>query len=368
MTFSRFVGMGVEYLPRGGRWGAIRFVERQRNYSRRTALWAGVSAAAAAGGLAGGQWYADHRSDRDGTSEPVDTSQILAPTPLHQTTVPQSFAFDDSQGDIYAVQLVQGGVRLPGEPRRLTSTERDRRGDLCVTRLSAGGRTRGHMFLRGFGHGVSLGVEPSAAGALLWTESQAHPETGYGQAITRFAFRDGAVLDSGHPGLRHHRPVPGSVANQPSVDMAARRVMVSYWTVPAYGERQQWYAVYDMDSFLAGRYEPLHAARQRGRGADETFQGCVLHGDRVYQLAGNAYTSVSGTNPADSGGNTRVTAVDLRGGAAPAPRRITSGAGLAYREPEGLAVTLAGRPRLCVGFATGGSRARMLAVHSCGRV
>ncbi|MFE2376106.1 hypothetical protein [Streptomyces sp. NPDC059398] len=345
-------------------------MERHRKYSRRTALWAGVSAAAAAGGVAGGLWFTEQRTDgRDGASEPAGRSQILAPTALHQTTVPQSFAFDDSRGDIYAVQLVQGGVRLPGEPRRLTSAERNRRGDLCVTRLSAGGRTLGHMFLRGFGHGVSLGVEPSASGVFLWTESQAHPDTGYGLAISRFAFRHAAVLDSGHPGLRHHRPVPGSLANQPSVDNATRRVMVSYWTVAAGGVRQQWYAVYGMDAFLAGRYEPLHTAPQRGRSTAETFQGCVLYGDRVYQLAGNAYTPSSGANPQISGGNTRVTAVDLRGGRPPAPRRITAGAGLAYREPEGLAVRRReGGPELCVGFATGGSRARMLAIHTCGRV
>ncbi|WP_328332644.1 MULTISPECIES: phage baseplate protein [unclassified Streptomyces] len=342
-------------------------MERQRKYSRRTALWAGVSAAAAAGGLAGGRWYAEQQAHGDGTFEAADRSQILAPTALHQTTVPQSFAFDDSRGDIYAVQLAQGGLRLPGEPYRLSSAEREKRGDLCVTRLSAGGRPSGHMFLRGFGHGVSLGVEPSASGALLWTESQADPATGYGRAVTRFPFRDGAVLDSDHPGLRHHRPVPGSLANQPSVDMAARRVMVSYWTVPAYGRRQQWYAVYAMADFLAGRYEPLHTVPQRGRGAAETFQGCVLYGDRVYQLAGNPYTRASGANPAVSGGNTRVTAIGLSGGPVPAPRRITVAGDLAYREPEGLAVRLAGGPRLCVGFATGSSRARMLAIHSCGR-
>lgn len=352
-------------------------VERRRAHSRRTALWAGVSVVAAAGGLAGGRWYTERRPHRDeaagpahqdGGSGAADPSQILAPAELHQTTVPQSFAFDDSRDDIYAVQLVQGGVRLPGEPRRLSSTERDSRGDLCVTRLSASGQPRGHMFLRGFGHGVSLGVEPSASGVFLWTESQAHPRTGYGTAITRFAFRDGAVLDSDHPGLRHHRPVPGSLANQPSVDMAARRVMVSHWTVPAHGSRRQWYAVYGMDNFLAGRYAPLHTAPQRGRGAAETFQGCVLYGDRVYQLAGNAYTPASGANPPRSGGNTRVTVVELRGGRAPAPRRITAGAGLVYREPEGLAVRRSGGPRLCVGFAAGGSRARTLAIHSCGPV
>ncbi|MFD8766541.1 hypothetical protein [Streptomyces mirabilis] len=34
---------------------------------------------------------------------------------LHHSTVLQSFAFDERRGHMYALQVMQGGVRLPGE-------------------------------------------------------------------------------------------------------------------------------------------------------------------------------------------------------------------------------------------------------------
>lgn len=347
-------------------------MKRQPKYSRRALLAAGgAGAVALSGGFVGARILSGMSDDEPEASVGdfglTPSSELLAPSRLRFTTVAQSFAFDDTRADVYVAQLVGGGLRLPGESRRPTSAERARHGDLCVNRLSSGGTLTGHMILRGFGHGVSFGVEPTGSGVLLWTESQAHPRTGYGLAVTRVPFTDGAVLDSRDPSLVHHRPVPGSIANQPSLDLTARRVLVSYWTADAAGRRRQWYAVHDMDAFLDGRYEPRARTRQRGRGPKETFQGCALHGDHVYQLSGTSYTAASGDNPPGSGGNARVAAIDLRDSGAAISRRTTVARTLEHREPEGLAVRLTDGPRLCVGFATGPVRGRMFTVHGLGR-
>lgn len=346
---------------------------RQPKYSRRTVLTVGgAGAVALSGGFVGARVLSGPADDGKPEASVGDfglnaSSRLLAPCRLRYGTVAQSFAFDDTRAEVYAAQLVGGGVRLPGERRRATSAERARHGDLCVNRLASDGTRTGWMILRGFGHGVSFAVEPTRSGVLLWTESQAHPRTGYGRAVTRFPFADGTVLDSTHPSLAHHRPVAGSIANQPSLDLSARRLMVGYWTVAASGRREQWYAVHDMDRFLEGRYRPLHTVRQSGRGPEETFQGCVLHGDYVYQLSGTSYTAASGGNPPESGGDTRVGAIDVRDGRAAAARRTTVARALGHREPEGLAVRLTDGPLLCVGFATGSPRDRMFTVHALGR-
>lgn len=350
----------------------------QMNISRRAVLvGGGTTAVALAGGLLSGQ-LSGGTARPDGKPEanpqPVvgafDTSsgeQLLAPAPLMNTTVPQSFAFDDSRGDIYAVQLIQGGLLLRDEQGRITPDMRSAAGDLCVTRLPAPGTGDPEfMYLRGFGHGVSLGVQPHRSGVWIWTESDADPTTGYGRAVARVPFRAETTLDSADPSVVHHRVSPGSSANQPILDMAGGRVMVSYW--PAETPSQQWYAVYRTDDFVAGRYTELLKVRQVGRRDSETFQGCTLYGDHAYQLAGNAYTGADGDNPRSSGGNARLTAINLNTGKRAGRATVTAGGGLTYREPEGLAVRLTEPPRLAVGFATGEAGNRMLAIHSFARV
>ncbi|MEV7413777.1 signaling protein [Streptomyces sp. NPDC089919] len=335
--------------------------------SRRALLLTGGSAAVAVGGgLLAGRRLTDH-GPAAGGPEPVGsfdaaaTRQVLAPTRLANTTVAQSFDFDPARGDLYAVQIVQGGMRLAGDGRRISGDERTLLGDLCVTRLPARGGPPEYMYLRGFGHGVSMGVQPGPTGVWLWTESDADPKTGYGRAVTRIPFRPGATLDSDDPSVRHHRPVPGSVANQPVYDAHGDRLMVAYRTPGEAG--RQWYAVYRAADFAAGRYEELYAVRSAGR-AGETFQGCTLYGAHVYQLTGNEYTEDDGDNPPAEGGNAVLSAIDLRSGEVAGRAPVTAGRDLPYREPEGLAVRTTDRPRLCAGFATGPSGDRRLTVHS----
>ncbi|MEV8567507.1 signaling protein [Streptomyces sp. NPDC051322] len=335
-----------------------------RHISRRSLLWAGgaVTAAVATGGVVAGREAADpepHTPARAaGEFAIASPSQVLSATALHDVTGPQSFAFDDTRGDLYAVQQMQDGLWLAGEPKPVGYAARLRHGDMCVSRLSRTGSLLGHMYLRGFGHGVSLGIEPSGSGVMLWVESQADPATGYGRSVARIPFSDGAVLDSASPSVRHHTPLPGTLRNEPALDVAGGRALISHWA-----GKEHRYAVYRMSDFAAGRYEPMHTVRDIARHKGEPFQGGALHGDFIYQLTGNPYSDASGGNPPGSGGNTYISAIDLRTGKMAGRHRVTVDPLLTFREPEGLAVQLSPKPRLCMGFSTKVPGRRNLSVY-----
>ncbi|MFC9242810.1 signaling protein [Streptomyces sp. NPDC057136] len=289
-----------------------------------------------------------------------EAAELLPPSPLRTVNGPQSIAFDDERGHVYALQVMPGGLRLPDEKEPRSGRERRLAGDMCVSVLSLSGAAAGHMYLRGFGHGISMGVEPSGADVLLWVESDVDERTGYGRAVARVPFRDGAVLDSSSPAVRHHRPLPSSHQLHPAVDLAGRHVLVSHWSGDAHH-----YAVYRMDDFLDGRYEPLHTVADVALRDGEWVQGCALHGDHIYQLTGKGYTDEAGSNPPSAGGDTFVSAIEVRTGRVAGRRKVTVAPELHFREPEGIAVRTAPEPRLCMGFSVKTPERRDLAVYAC---
>ncbi|MET7682787.1 Teichoic acid biosynthesis protein C (Precursor) [Streptomyces sp. NPDC005423] len=259
---------------------------------------------------------------------------------LHEPTVLQSFALDEVHQHLYALQLLPGAADS---------------GDLCLNRLDYQGTSLGHMHLKGFGHGVSMGVQNTADGDVwIWTEAAA--ESGYGTGVTRFHFADGAVRTGSQVAVRE--PLPGSTHNQPSVCMASHRIAVRHRT--ATGPR---YRVWDLDRFVAGDYtSPVADLAQTGAHPDPAvpFQGYALHGDRLYQLAGSAYDDT--TNPPARYGNTYLSCLDITTGALLQRSRTEAGRSLAHREPEGVAVRRAPTPWLCAGFAGGPVGARHFSV------
>ncbi|WP_336048712.1 phage baseplate protein [Streptomyces sp. CA2R101] len=265
---------------------------------------------------------------------------------LRHATVLQSFAIDERKGHLYALQVVAGGVRLPGEVRAPSHAQRVGNGDLCLNRLTLDGSPAGHMYLKGFGHGGSIGLEDAADGVTLWTEWDANPASGYGRGVCRFRFTDGQVLARDSGGLGTCHPVPGSTSNAPAVDVTHRQLLLRYKRdgIPRF-------ALYDLDRFRAGWFLPLADFAQPGAGLALPFQGMAVHGAYAYQLLGSAY----GTgNPASSGGNTRLYRIDLRSGRVVWQQRERTAPGLSPREPEGLAVLReGGTPRLCLGFVEG---------------
>ncbi|MFJ3665902.1 Teichoic acid biosynthesis protein C (Precursor) [Streptomyces sp. NPDC090106] len=261
---------------------------------------------------------------------------------LHEVTVLQSFAFDETHERLYALQVRRGG----GEE-----------GHLCLNQLTLTGELLGHMHLRGFGHGVSMGVQNAADGTVwIWTEADAHG--GYGQGVTRFRFADGATRTGADVALR--KPIPGSLNNQPSVCMASSRIAVRYRLkgVPRY-------RVWDLDAFVARSYgDPLADIAQPAAHPDPKipFQGYALHGDHIYQLAGTAYDSTA--NPAAKGGNAHVSCVDVTTGELLQRTRTEAGRRLAFREPEGVAVRHRAGQGVYLGFASGEAGARRFSLFA----
>ncbi|MCX5400518.1 signaling protein [Streptomyces sp. NBC_00102] len=320
---------------------------------------------AAAGGALLGRGSGPGADDRPpaGAVGEFDVSAAagdLPLTPLRHVSGPQSLSYPDGGGTLYALQVVPASVRLGDEDRAPGGRERRLAGDLCVSRLSASGALTGSMHLRGFGHGMSFGTEPAGGEVFLWVESDADPDTGYGRAVARVRFRDGAVVDSSSAEVRHLRPYPGDRKVHPTLDLAHRRVLVSRWT-----GRTHRYSVHDMDDFAAGRTEPLWSLEDTALREGETFQGCALRGRLVYQLTGKHYTDEKGGNPPSGGGDTHVSALDVRTGRTVGRRKVTVAPGLDFREPEGIAVRPGARPELCVAFSVKTAERRDIAVFAC---
>jgi hypothetical protein len=247
---------------------------------------------------------------------------------LFQSTVMQSFTFDNVNRRLFVAQVAEG------------SSAADH-GDLCVSQLTFAGELLGHMFLTGFGHGVSIGVEPVGSTSYLWTEVDS--ASARGTQLARFPFVAGATVDHTSTGLEKHRPIEGIDTVTCATDPVNGRLVMRYRIGGAFR-----YVVYALADVHAGVYDRRLAdlAQPAGMG---TFQGYAVYGEYLYMLDGDAYSS---TNP--SPGNAHVSSVSLNGG--PVTRVPTNaGTSLTYREPEGMAVyrTVAGETRLFLGFASG---------------
>ncbi|MFF1736212.1 teichoic acid biosynthesis protein C [Streptomyces sp. NPDC058247] len=263
---------------------------------------------------------------------------------LHHTTVLQSFAFDERRGHIYALQVMQGGIRLAGEPRSYSHADRAARGDLCLNRLTMAGELTGHMYLKGFGHGGAIGVDDTTGGsAMLWTEWDAG-RSGLGRGICRFRFAERRVLDRGSRAVIPYRPVPGSTNNYAAVDPVRRRLLLRYRVagVPRF-------ALHDLDRFAARDFRPLADFPQPGAHVSLPFQGMALYGDHAYQLLGRGY----GQGSPSARSSALLYRIDLATGQVAQRVREVTAPALRPREPEGLAMLRRGGPWLCLGYTQG---------------
>jgi hypothetical protein len=275
---------------------------------------------------------------------------------LHHSTVLQSFTFDERHGHMYALQVMEGGIQLPGESRAYSHAERVVRGDLCLNRLTMGGTLTGYMYLLGFGHGGALGVEDTVRRAgVLWTEWDAHPASGYGRGICRFNFAAGRVLTRTSRKIATYRPVPGSTSNYVALDPAHNRLLLRYKVdgVPRY-------RVYGLKQFAARNLRPVTGFAQPGTELGLPFQGMAIYGSYAYQVLGNRYGP--GNSPS-SVGDMHLFRIDLRTGRVVEQVLDGTARGLYPREPEGLAVLRRGGPWLCSGFAQGQSRDRAFSLY-----
>jgi hypothetical protein len=269
--------------------------------------------------------------------------KLLHRRPLTNSTVMQSFGIDPVSGDIFVLQVMEGGIRLPDESAAVDYPTRTYRGDLCLTRLTKTGRIAGYMYLRGFGHGVNLGVENRNGEIWLWTETASTPNSkdeGFGTAVTSFAYADGDTVTHGTP--RHTKPYtpdPAARFITPTIDRSTNELVLRYTLNGTHWAR------YDLARAAAGIWEPIQRITPPLPAG--TFQGYTSHAGVLYTLQGEAY----GTgNPLP--GNTCITAIDWATGAVLDRQFITAAPGLEYREPEGMTVAVRGGvPHLHFGFA-----------------
>ena len=161
-----------------------------------------------------------------GTARPASAQVTAAPSvavfanlALQDPSVMQSFAYDPAHRVWVFAQLTWGKPASAG--------------DLTLTRVSASGARLGWMHLRGFGHGLSIGIDASGG---IWTETHATAEPArgwalagaYGNQIARFAWRNGATLTPAM--VERFGPNANAPEQTPSVDTADGLIAVQYWS------------------------------------------------------------------------------------------------------------------------------------------
>ncbi|MEU1408451.1 Tat pathway signal sequence domain protein [Streptomyces sp. NPDC005728] len=288
------------------------------------------------------------------------STALLREVQLGSTRVLQSFAFDNTSGHLFTVQLVDSGLQLPGETQTYSGPDREANGDLCVTRLDTSGNVLGTMYLRGFGHGVQIGVESTGSGSYLWTEthnvrslnSDGTTYTGWGDRLARFKFANGTVLTADSPAVTQYTLESGVDRTTCAIDPVNNRLAVRCRVSGAFRFR-----LYDLAAFKAGGRTALADVAQPADlqpGYNDTFQGFASYGSYLYLLAGSQYGKDGSVSP---NGNTFITSVDWNTGTVTEQKLTKAGYTLSYREPEGMAIQIPdpSNPsalRLCSGFSS----------------
>ncbi|WDN56350.1 hypothetical protein [Streptomyces clavuligerus] len=295
---------------------------------------------------------------------------LVKDKPAHDHTVLQSLAFDNVNKALYLAQLTNGGA------------ESDKNGDLTITRwvwngsaTTPGYAYAGFMLLTGFGHGVSIGVDPDPATGVahLWTEVDNVPYllpgttgqwSGRGKNICRFAYADGQTLTNTSALLQKHTPVPGSSHNTVNIDPVYERLVHRFEL-----DGRMRYRVHDLgkarqgiwNDYVADVAEPNPFPGVGG----PSFQGYAVAGSYLYLLHGDSYDS---PHSPPGVGNTHLTSVHLGTGAVDTSFLTEAGASLTYREPEGLSIRVPNRATpqvfdLGFGFACGTSGAHTVTIY-----
>ena len=266
----------------------------------------------------------------------ADAATPAAPTnvALHDASVQQSFAYD-ATNHVY----VFAQSSYPGAA-----------GDITLTKTTATGAVLGYMHLKGFGHGLSIGLEPASTATYVWTEAVGvqEPALGgsadagvYGTKIARETWINGATLT---PTSRGVALFAGNQPEEsPSIDMAHGLIGVHYWSSGTFR-----YVVYRLADFKARHYVAI------AHGVDPpytaTSQGWALNGTTIARIEGDAY--VASWNPPP--GNTVLMTMSTSG-VVLGQHLVTVDASMTYREPEGVGMVSG---VVCAGFASGAAGTR----------
>jgi hypothetical protein len=255
---------------------------------------------------------------------------------LKDATVQQSFTFDNTNRRLFVVQRRNGASTTSG--------------DLTITQLDFNGNIKGHMYLKGFGHGVSIAAQPVGSTTYLWTEVDAN-SNGYGTKLARFKFSSGTTLSKTSSSLTKFAPISGATEYTPAIDPINSRLLVRYHKSGA-----KHFALYDLGAATKGNFSKPLASFAHPKGLktkSSTFQGYAPYGRYLYLLYGDSYEAAPKGEL-----NSELVTVDMNTGkVVQGPTLTKAGSTLKFREPEGLAVyrTAAGQTRLFMGFASGNS-------------
>ncbi len=299
---------------------------------------------------------------------------------LSEATAAQSFGYDDPANMLYTAQIAQ------------TAAADDAEGNLTITRVDNDDTSRKWtgMLLKGFGHGVSIGVQPNPdstgnpRNAYLWVECKSpkpssSDDSARGTKLCRLSFHAGWTVtynrtsdtftakdssgDAAAITVDVYDPVADADTYTANVDMSSGRIIVRYSVDGAF--RFRVYSITDMrarnySAYLADRAMPtmsaLAAFYPTGSQAtikDQPFQGYAMYGSWVYLLHGKGGKS----------SHTFISAMDLNTGALKSAltpideRSVASAVGFSDWEGEGMAIrTLPdGGIRLRWGLALGAS-------------
>jgi hypothetical protein len=316
------------------------------------------------------------------------------------STTVQSFAFHSGRNELFAIQVagaseisyLKSGTEMASTT--LTGDQHADAGDLCLTKhtidatSSTSNPIAGRVYLLGFGHGVSIGVQPitSTTDSFVWAEAGARL-SGYGGEIVRFKFSNGTVLWPSHPAVQRFAgpPVPEATALTPSVDFTNNLLVIRYAASGGH-----YFAAYDLTTASAAiaagavwptplaviRQPVLYKADAEGNPTTQqaTFQGFTSYGRYLYMLDGDARTSAV-TDPLDGVDKWTIhtTSMDING----VQNDTTTGyilrthseadSAATPREPEGMAIytgSIAPAPKLCFGITDNDGSTRRFDVYS----
>jgi hypothetical protein len=251
---------------------------------------------------------------------------------LHNGPVQQGFAFDNTNARLFVAQRRDGAA--------------ENAGNLCITQLDFKGNELGHMYLTGFGHGVSFGAQAVGKATYLWVEVEANAN-GYGAKLGRFKFVNGATLSKSSKDIKKFTPIKAANEHTCTIDTVNNRLVVRY-NLKGQGKH---IAVFDLAAATKGDFtKPLANFKQPlPTTKAKNFQGYTAYGRYLYLLWGDSYEQSKTLN-------SQVAAVDMNTGkVVQGPVMTSAGKTLSFREPEGMAIyrTAAGQVRLFLGIGSG---------------
>jgi hypothetical protein len=250
---------------------------------------------------------------------------ILGSLKLHAGTVPQGLSADPGGGWVFS--------------QRSGESVASNDGGMVLTHTTAGGVVNGYMNLTAFGHGGSISAQRIGGVLYVWTEALA--VDGYGTAVARIRWQNGATVTSTSPGVIIYRCNAGAPHQTPSLLLPSGLIGVRYES-PTLGIMR--FAIYRLADFLAHDYsKPLTRIS-----ALAGMQGWALTGPASLSILTGAFYSA--TNPPP--GNTQLHFVTdgTPPGIASVP--VNTALALPYREPEGLTLLASGKLANAYGVGT----------------